>query len=285
MRKTNQNGFSLLELVIAVGIILLLTAAGTVGYNLYTENAKKAATQRAASEVLTAAIIYDQDPTGVNHPIDAVTEWENSASDDSIELQLGMTSNSHNGRVTRCVQVTATHEDGYSVTKSGGDTGCEGESSTGPEEEDDFWVTPDTATLSAEILMMGDFYDINGGYEPNGQHLITVDVYRNTGEHIDTVTGQTYVGHDSEFYFEFTDYSPQFVVDPDGTLGEHDQHLYDFVVTVGEGTHAQTFSFPITWISNKMFAEPNATNPHVEVGKWYVADSVEGGDHGGSVDD
>lgn len=52
----NEEGFSLLELVVAVGVLLVLTVGGIMSYQGITYNAKKSATERAASEAYTAAV-------------------------------------------------------------------------------------------------------------------------------------------------------------------------------------------------------------------------------------
>lgn len=55
-KNGNQEGFSLLELVIGVGIMLVLTVGGLLAYNGITANARQASVQRAASEIYDNAV-------------------------------------------------------------------------------------------------------------------------------------------------------------------------------------------------------------------------------------
>lgn len=59
LKQANDDGFSLLELVIAVGVLLVLSAVGLLAYNGITRNARMAAVQSAADEVYTGAAAYD----------------------------------------------------------------------------------------------------------------------------------------------------------------------------------------------------------------------------------
>lgn len=80
--QVNEDGFSLLELVVAVGILLILTVGGLLAYNGITDNARKAAVDKAASEVLTGAIAYDTDTNPGQDYEDAVKEWNDSSKKD-----------------------------------------------------------------------------------------------------------------------------------------------------------------------------------------------------------
>lgn len=65
--KSNESGFSLLELVVAIGILLILTVGGLVGYSEITDNARKAAAQTAASEISTGIIVSLSDNVDTNN--------------------------------------------------------------------------------------------------------------------------------------------------------------------------------------------------------------------------
>lgn len=59
-----EHGFSLLELVVAVSIMLILGVVGFVAYQSYTDNARQAALDTSANQVLTAVIAADNAPDG-----------------------------------------------------------------------------------------------------------------------------------------------------------------------------------------------------------------------------
>lgn len=85
-----EAGFSLLELVVAVGILLVLTVGGLLAYNGITENARKAAVESAASEVFTAASAYEADNEVGTTATQAAKEWNETRGDDTtITVQAG----------------------------------------------------------------------------------------------------------------------------------------------------------------------------------------------------
>lgn len=59
--EKNENGFSLLELVVAIGILLVLTVGGLIGYAQITDNARGAAQESAASEIATEVMVKIND--------------------------------------------------------------------------------------------------------------------------------------------------------------------------------------------------------------------------------
>lgn len=60
-RLNNEDGFSLMELVIAIGLVLILTVGGLIGYNFLNRNAKEATTEAAAASVLRKAMVNESD--------------------------------------------------------------------------------------------------------------------------------------------------------------------------------------------------------------------------------
>lgn len=62
----NESGFSLLELVVAIGILLVLTVGGLIGYSEITDNARTAAAQTAASEISTGVMVALSDNVDTN---------------------------------------------------------------------------------------------------------------------------------------------------------------------------------------------------------------------------
>lgn len=63
-KTDHQDGFSLLELIVAVSIMLILGTTGFVSYQVYTDNARHAAADTVAHNVLTATVASDNTPNG-----------------------------------------------------------------------------------------------------------------------------------------------------------------------------------------------------------------------------
>ena len=57
----NEGGFSLIDVVITVAIIVALSVGGFVTYNGIVDNAKNAAVGAAADQVYTAAVVAQND--------------------------------------------------------------------------------------------------------------------------------------------------------------------------------------------------------------------------------
>jgi len=66
-KENNEDGFSLLELVVAIGILLVLTVGGLIGYSGITDNARTAAAESAASEISTGIIVALSDNIDTNN--------------------------------------------------------------------------------------------------------------------------------------------------------------------------------------------------------------------------
>lgn len=80
-----DGGFSLLELVVAVGIILVLTVGGLVAYAGITKNSKQAAVNSAVDSVYTATIAYLNDGDDKTTVQTAAEEWNKNAVDSGVE--------------------------------------------------------------------------------------------------------------------------------------------------------------------------------------------------------
>lgn len=180
-KKSDDSGFSLLELVIAIGIILVLTVGGLIGYGAIQDNAKRAATEAAASEVATAAMAYDTDGT---QPVQAaVDDWNNSAKKGGI-IVVDAKIVEEDG--LRCVRATATHIDGYLATRSAGDPGCT--AGDGVEEVEVPEDVDASETTRAEIRGTVEFI----GELANGSHNVDYMMYHwydYTEKSLDNVEG------------------------------------------------------------------------------------------------
>lgn len=79
-KKTKtDDGFSLLELVVAVGILLVLTVGGLLAYNGIINSARQAAVENAAETVYNQAMIYKTDNNSNTTIQTAVDNWNESA--------------------------------------------------------------------------------------------------------------------------------------------------------------------------------------------------------------
>lgn len=78
-KKELDKGFSLLELVVAVGILLVLTVGGLLAYNGIIGSARQAAVNNAAETVYNQAMIYKTDDKPDTTIQTAVDKWNKSA--------------------------------------------------------------------------------------------------------------------------------------------------------------------------------------------------------------
>lgn len=77
-------GFSMLEAVVVVGVLLALAVSGFIAYGSITANAKKASVESAASSVYTAALAAEMDGDSATDPATVISDF--NASQTSIEV-------------------------------------------------------------------------------------------------------------------------------------------------------------------------------------------------------
>jgi len=109
--KKNDSGFSLLELVVSIAIVLVLTVGGLIGYSVISKNAKQASVESAAATVIKMIAIKESSVSSnvssngsfevqnintvsndyvYNEPQDAADEWMRSAGDkNKISVEAG----------------------------------------------------------------------------------------------------------------------------------------------------------------------------------------------------
>lgn len=86
--RRSENGFSLIDVVVTVAIIVALSVGGFVSYNGIVNNAKHAAVDYAASNVYKAAVVYENDSEGGTNACTAVDEFNKSSDGISVELMV-----------------------------------------------------------------------------------------------------------------------------------------------------------------------------------------------------
>lgn len=81
-----ETGFSMLEAVVVVGVLLALAVGGFFAYGTITDNAKTAAVKSAASQVHTAILVasFDGDPATTSTTV--MDDWNNS--NDRIKVKI-----------------------------------------------------------------------------------------------------------------------------------------------------------------------------------------------------
>lgn len=84
--RLKEAGFSMLEAVVVVGVLLALAVSGFISYGLITENAKKASVETAAASVYTAAIAADIDGDPATNSQKVQDDYNNSQ--DTIKVVI-----------------------------------------------------------------------------------------------------------------------------------------------------------------------------------------------------
>lgn len=118
-----ETGFSMLEAVVVVGVLLALAVSGFFAYGPIAENAKKAKVKSAASEIHTGVLVASIDGNSETNPQDVVDAWNASTG----QIKTKILSSSANGDF--CVSAThvesphITAQEGYCTGVTGGGSG------------------------------------------------------------------------------------------------------------------------------------------------------------------
>lgn len=86
LQRRLETGFSMLEAIVVVGVLLAIAVSGFVAYAAITQNAKTAAVKSAASEVHTAVILASSDGDSTTQPQDVIDDW--NAITDQIHVEI-----------------------------------------------------------------------------------------------------------------------------------------------------------------------------------------------------
>lgn len=81
-----ETGFSMLEAIVVVGVLLAIAVGGFFAYGPIVENAKIAKVKSTASQIHTAVVVYHSDGDPMTHPQDAIDNWNNST--DKIRVEI-----------------------------------------------------------------------------------------------------------------------------------------------------------------------------------------------------
>lgn len=91
LKKYRDNikagGFSMLEAVVVVGVLLALAVGGFIAYGKITENAKRASVESAASSVYTAVLAAEMDGDADTDPADVITDYNDSQEAITVDKQ------------------------------------------------------------------------------------------------------------------------------------------------------------------------------------------------------
>lgn len=113
----NEEGFSLVELVVSIGLLMILTVAtGIVGYGKVVENQRAETTELAVDAVYAKALqnVNGFDPRDTEKT--AIADWKNTTDAENLTMSAGREVR-ENG-VGWCMWVKAVNEDGYEYERA-----------------------------------------------------------------------------------------------------------------------------------------------------------------------
>lgn len=110
-----EEGFSLIELVLGMSVIITLTAGGSVGLLSINDGQRQEATELAARTVMTTAKEYVMDFDDFSVPEHAAAEWYEEFGQAPVEVSVV--------EAPDCIAVFATHKKGNEAEAMTGD-GC-----------------------------------------------------------------------------------------------------------------------------------------------------------------
>jgi surface protein len=90
-RSDKEYGFSMLEAVVVVGVLLSLAVGGFLSYGQITENAKIAKIKSIVSEVYTAVMVAQVDGDSLTKASDVIDQFNASSQKIRVEIRPGAT--------------------------------------------------------------------------------------------------------------------------------------------------------------------------------------------------
>ena len=82
----NESGFSLIDVVVTVAIIVAISVGGFIAYNGIVNHAKQGAVQFAATNVYRAALAYENDGDDGTNACTAIDEYNNTSTGIDVTL-------------------------------------------------------------------------------------------------------------------------------------------------------------------------------------------------------
>lgn len=89
--QRNERGFSLIDVVITVAVIVALSVGGFITYNGIVDNTKQGAVDYAASNTYKAALAYESDGMDGTDACSAVDEYNTSSTGIDVQLMIPKT--------------------------------------------------------------------------------------------------------------------------------------------------------------------------------------------------
>jgi len=86
LRKRNEQGFSLIDVVVTVAIIVALSIGGFVAYGSIVDNAKQGAVDYAASNVYRSAVVFENDGDNSTNACTAVDRYNSTSEGIAVSL-------------------------------------------------------------------------------------------------------------------------------------------------------------------------------------------------------
>ncbi len=88
LKQRNERGFSLIDVVVTVAIIVALSVGGFVAYNGLVNSAKQGAVDFAASNVYKSALVYESDVDPATNACSAVDEYNGNSAEIKVQLMV-----------------------------------------------------------------------------------------------------------------------------------------------------------------------------------------------------
>lgn len=86
LRERDNRGFSLIDVVVTVAIIVALSIGGFVGYGAIVNNAKQGAVDYAATNVYRSAVVFENDGDDSTNACTAVDRYNSTSEGIAVSL-------------------------------------------------------------------------------------------------------------------------------------------------------------------------------------------------------